>query len=128
MAMTDQDHNTPKAGPLVLVTVTVMLQLATAWILGRAASHHVQLMAGLVAIALAIGFNILRFAIWGYAHRHFPLSHTYPLTALFFPCVLLLSYANGDAVHLEQLIGTLLITIGALVMAPPRRDRCDSHD
>lgn len=116
-----------KTGPFSLVSATVLLQLAAAWVLGRAASHQTTLLLGILAVGLAIGLNLMRFAIWGYAHRHFPLSHTYPLTALFFPCVLALSYFNGDAVTSEQVIGTLLITFGALAMASPGATRRDGH-
>lgn len=116
-----------RVGPLPLVSATVLLQLGAAWVLGRAAGHRTALLLGIGAIGFAIGLNLLRFAIWGYVHRHFPLSHTYPLTALFFPCVLTLSYLNGDAVTGEQILGTLFITFGALAMAPPGPARRNRH-
>lgn len=107
-----------RPGPLLLVLTTIVLQLAVAWLLGSVASSapHYTLKLAAVAVAGAIGLNLLRFVVWGYAHRLYPLSQTYPLTALFFPCVLLLSYFHGDPVSIRQIIGTLLITTGALTL------------
>jgi hypothetical protein len=101
--------------PLPLVSTTVVLQLASAWVLGSVAAMLPRpgWVIGVIAILAAIGLNLLRFVIWGYAHRRFPISHTYPLTALFFPCVLVLSYFRGDLISMHQIAGTLLITIGA---------------
>jgi drug/metabolite transporter (DMT)-like permease len=103
---------------LSLVCVTIVLQLATAWLLGSVAATFPRsglILAG-VAVLAAIGLNLCRFVVWGYTHRRYPLSHTYPLTALFFPCILALSWLHGDALGPRRLIGTLLITLGALAL------------
>lgn len=105
--------------PLALVSATVVLQLAAAWLLSAfaAVKPAPALLAAGMAVFAAIVLNVLRFLIWGYAHKRFPLSETYPLTALFFPCILLLSYLRGNPVVIFQLTGTVLITVGAFVMA-----------
>ena len=110
-------------GPLPLVCTTVLLQLVAAWLLGSVAATFPRsglILAG-VAVAAAIGLNLCRFVVWGYTHRRYPLSHTYPLTALFFPCVLTLSWFHGDAIGPWRLVGTLLITIGALALGTGAR-------
>ena len=114
----------PLASPLVLVLCAVALQLASAWILGRGAhaEHANALLASTVVIA-AIGLNMLRFLVWRHAHQHYPLSHTYPLTALFFPCILVMAYFEGEAISLHQAIGTVLITSGALTLASSKGSR-----
>lgn len=118
-----------KPGPLALVMATVILQLAAAWILGNVASTSPRpgLMIAATAVSAALVLSFFRFVIWGYAHRRYPISSTYPLTALFFPGILVLSYARGDAIGLTEIIGTLLITVGAFTLAPPKQDRDHDH-
>ena len=107
------------AGPVALVMATIVLQLAAAWVLaGVAASRRGALLLAMGAVAASIALNLLRFFLWRIIHQRYPLSHSYPLTALFFPCILALSYLRGDSVSLPQVAGTLLITAGALALAP----------
>ncbi|WP_036136046.1 hypothetical protein [Luteimonas mephitis] len=104
--------------PLGLVLLTVAIQLVAAWILDVAAKRELRwdlLAAG--AVAAAVVLNGLRFLVWGFAHRRFPLSLTYPFTALFFPLVLMLSYWRGEAIAWAQIGGTMLITLGVALMA-----------
>lgn len=121
--MVAMKHCMPPPAPLLLVTATVLLQLGAAWILDTAASPACadELLIAFAAIALALVIHAGRFVIWGYTHRHYPLSHTYPLSALFFPCVLLLSWWQGDAVSGAQLAGTALITAGVYLISSSRR-------
>lgn len=113
--------------PYLLVSSTVLLQLAAAWVLDTAAGHPSARgwAIAAVAIAVALVLNVGRFVIWGYTHRHFPLSFTYPLTALFFPCILLLSYFQGTRIGGMEILGTALITIGAVVMGVRDRTAVD---
>lgn len=107
----------PPATPLLLVLATVLLQLVAAWLLDIAAAQPGAALLAVSMIAVVMLLHAGRFVIWGYTHRHFPLSHSYPLTALFFPLVLLLSWWRGDAVGGWQLAGTALITLGVVVMS-----------
>jgi multidrug transporter EmrE-like cation transporter len=65
-----------------------------------------------------IGFSVVfllngvRLVIWMLANRKFPLSTIYPLTSLFFPIMLGISYAYGEPVGPLKIIGTLLIASG----------------
>lgn len=122
-----QPTYTPR--PLLLVSATIILQLGTAWILATvaAASPHPSLVLTITAVVGAIGLNLFRFVIWGYAHRRYPLSHTYPLTALFFPGVLALSYIHGDTISALQIGGTLLITLGALLLGSSSKKEGLAH-
>lgn len=71
---------------------------------------------GVVVIGVGFGtvlvFNVLRLVVWMAANRRFPLSTTYPLTSVFFPVMLVVSLAYGDAVNLPKVLGTVLITCG----------------
>lgn len=103
---------------VALVLSTVLIQLAVAIILKELADargSHGQL-GVFIVLGLAIGLNGIRFIIWGYTHRHFPLSHSYPLTALFFPCILVLSAWYGDVIELHQLGAVALIMAGIALM------------
>jgi len=104
--------------PIALVLATVLIQLAAALVLDTAAGIKLgtEWIIAAAAVAFAIGLNVVRFVIWGYTHRHFPLSQTYPFTALFFPCILVLSWLKGDAIQFPEIAGTALITLGAVVM------------
>lgn len=127
--MTPNQHSAPRLPAWLLVLGTVLLQLLAAWILDLVAKsvHQKVLWVAAVTIALAIAINLGRFLIWRHAHRHFPLSQTYPLTALFFPCVLLLSWWHGQHITSLQMLGTALITFGVMLMAAPRKTGAD-HD
>lgn len=104
--------------PLGLMLATVVLQLAVALVLDLAANREVRLdLFTVVAILGAVALHGIRFVIWGYAHRRYPLSLTYPLTALFFPLVLVLAYWRGEAVGMAQVGGTILITAGVALTA-----------
>jgi drug/metabolite transporter (DMT)-like permease len=101
-----------------LVLSTVVLQLAAAWILDIAAESATAIgIAAVGAILAAVALNGLRFLVWGYTHRHFPLSLTYPLTALFFPLVLLLSWLRGEGISFAEVLGTILIAGGVALVA-----------
>jgi drug/metabolite transporter (DMT)-like permease len=65
-----------------------------------------------VCIAAAFGVQGLRFLLWGYAHRRWPLSMTYPMTAVFFPLLIALAALYGEQVSPHQWLGGLCITAG----------------
>ena len=111
--------NTWRPAPMAIVLATVVIQLLAAAALGYAAQHGKHLWSALVlfAIGAALILNAIRFVAWGYLHHRFPLSHVYPLTSLFFPCVLALAALRGDSVTGLQIVGTLLITAGSFSMA-----------
>jgi multidrug transporter EmrE-like cation transporter len=101
--------------PLLVVTVAVVLQIAGAIVLkslaDRAPVAPALLLAGIGVVAF---LNGLRFLAWGFAHRRYPLSTTYPLAAVFFPLMLAVAYLYGDPVRLPQWLGTGLITAGVV--------------
>ncbi|HSC47644.1 MAG TPA: hypothetical protein VLG68_06130 [Gammaproteobacteria bacterium] len=102
---------------LAVVSVTVLLQLLGAAFLKQAAlaAHGLPLVPA-VFIAAAFGVQGVRFLLWGYAHRRWPLSVTYPMTAVFFPMLIGLAAWYGERVTLEQWAGGLLITTGVAWM------------
>jgi drug/metabolite transporter (DMT)-like permease len=103
---------------VALVLSTVLIQIVVAVLLKELADRHgggSWLWLGVVLCA-AMGLNVLRFAVWGYTHKHYPLSRSYPLTALFFPCILAISAWYGDPVGWHELLGVLAIVAGIALM------------
>lgn len=100
-----------------IVSLTVVIQLVSALILSAAAENYGGHRGiAIAAIGAAIALNVLRFLLWGVAHKRFPLSRTYPLTALFFPLLLLLSFLQGDSIGVVEIAGTMLITGGVVMV------------
>ena len=98
---------------LAVVTVTVLLQLLGAALLKQATlSVHLGLLLPALFIAAAFGVQGMRFVLWGYAHKRWPLSVTYPMTAVFFPMLIALAASYGERVTASQWLGGLLITGG----------------
>ena len=65
-----------------------------------------------IGFSFVFALNGARLVIWLLANRRFPLSTTYPLTSLFFPIMLSISYAYGEPVNVVKILGTLLIASG----------------
>lgn len=102
---------------VALVLSTVVLQLVVAVLLKELADAASRpLLAMLLVLGLAVGLNGLRFLVWGYTHKHYPLSRSYPLVALFFPCILLLSLWYGEPVGWMQVAGVGAIMAGIALL------------
>jgi drug/metabolite transporter (DMT)-like permease len=99
----------------LIVSLTVAVNLFAAWILDEAAGMGTTFgLISLAIIGLVIGLNIGRFALWGWIHKRINLAKSYPLTAMFFPLVALLSYFRGEVINPVQWLGIALITIGVV--------------
>ena len=101
---------------VALVLSTVVIQLVVAALLKELAMRHATPTWVVVVLGAAVALNALRFLVWGYTHRHFPLSRSYPLTALFFPCILLVSAWYGEAIGVAQVAGVGVIMAGLGLM------------
>lgn len=102
---------------VALVLLTVVIQIVVAVLLKELADAHTRTAAWmLLGLGAAVGLNGIRFLVWGYTHRHFPLSHSYPLTALFFPCILAVSALYGEHIAIHQLLAVAIIMAGLAAM------------
>lgn len=63
---------------------------------------------------VVLGFNGVRFVVWGIIHRRYPIGVAYASTALLFPAIVTLSYLYGEPVTLKHLIGVALVMIGVV--------------
>ena len=112
--MTDRTPGLPTLVALVLATVVI--QLVVAALLKELTLRDATPVAVAGALVVAVLLNGVRFLAWGYTHRHYPLSRSYPLTALFFPCILLLSIHYGETIGWSQVAGVALILAGLWLM------------
>jgi drug/metabolite transporter (DMT)-like permease len=99
-----------------LVLSTVLINLVTSLLLDHASvSERLNLFViGIIGSVLAI--NGLKFLIWGYLHKHYDASKSYPLISLFFPLILLTSILKGEgSLTLAKGGGVLLILLGVLI-------------
>lgn len=102
---------------VALVLSTVVMQLVVAVLLKELADAASRPpLAVLLVLGLAVGLNGLRFLVWGYTHKHYPLSRSYPLVALFFPCILLLSLWYDEPVGWMQVAGVAAIMAGIALL------------
>lgn len=108
---------------LGVVTLTVLLQLVAAALLKQAAvDSRLGYLLPAVLIGLALGVHAVRFVLWGYAHRRWPLSMTYPMTAVFFPMIIVMALAYGEPIHATQAVGALLVAAGVAWLTFKRYD------
>lgn len=105
--------------PVAFMVGAVALQIGAAALLKTLADSRsrLTLLALLGGIAAVMALNAARFAVWGLAHRRFPLSTVYPLSALFFPALLLLAFAFGDPIRAREVAGAAFVTAGSAWLA-----------
>ncbi len=116
-------------GSFVTVIVIVVLNLAAAILLKILASQgDLSVDVLVVGILVAAGLNGLRFLVWGFAHSRYLLSTTYPLSSMFFPAILAVSWFFGEEVGLKELVGTVLIVCGVLWLTLSGQGKGDEHN
>jgi multidrug transporter EmrE-like cation transporter len=97
---------------ILLVSGIVGVNVASGLLLKTLADHASGWLITGIGFSIVFLLNGARLVIWLLANRRFPLSTTYPLTSLFFPIMLGISYAYGEPVNLLKIVGTLLIAGG----------------
>jgi drug/metabolite transporter (DMT)-like permease len=103
---------------IMLVLGSVFLGLISAWCLKEVAQQQVVSLPILILIlGIVITLNLGRFMIWGYIHKRYPLSFSYPINSLFFPAILIMGYYYGESINIPQILGCILITSGVVVLA-----------
>jgi drug/metabolite transporter (DMT)-like permease len=111
---------------LGLVSLSVGLQLFNALLVKLAAatpSPPLPVMGGLLLAVLGLGF--VRFFIWSGIYKRYPISLAYPLSAIFFPAVVLLAWLMGEAVGAMQLLGAALVMAGVVLVVSSQSHRAD---
>lgn len=108
---------------ILLVFVAVGLNLGSAILLKETADlGQASMLVIATLILLVVLINLLRVILWAAIHKRFRLSDSYPLTSLFFPMILLISAMYGEEIGLAKIVGTVLITLGVLVLMSGKVD------
>jgi len=118
------DRSTRRGGvaSVAAVASVVLLNLFAAWLLNFGAglsTANPMLPAAIIGAVVVV--SLARVAVWSIIHRRFALSRSYPLTALFFPLVALLSWWQGDRLPPMAIVGVAIITLGVIwhaIMVP----------
>lgn len=98
-----------------VVLFVVFLNLLNALILKHAAAAgHSSLVLVGAFIAVVLLINLGRVVLWGWIHRRYSLARSYPLTAIFFPLIAMLSWWEGEPVTAQAVVGVVIITLGVL--------------
>lgn len=114
-------HHGERNGPLVaLILLSTALQLGSAALVKYAVSPDIPELSFLaMAIVVVLAINLGRLAIWNWIHKHYPISFAYPMSALFFPGVLVVAWSMGESIGWTQAAGALAVMLGvALILAP----------
>lgn len=119
-----RDGRAPRGPLLLMVGASVALQLTCATLLKSAAvfaGTRLLTIAAVLAVVGALSFG--RFLIWNRIHRAYPVSIAYPLSAVFFPGVVLIAWLSGESVGWAQVAGALLVMAGVVrILSDPNVD------
>lgn len=110
----------PRALLVGLTLVNVCMQLGSAFLLKITPEPErgALLLVGLI-LCVVLALNVARFVVWGAIHKRYPLSKAYPLSAIFFPCVVVLAWLTGEEVGFPQMLGAGLVMAGVVWMIAP---------
>jgi drug/metabolite transporter (DMT)-like permease len=117
-----------KTGLLLgLVGLNIALQLINASLIKYASQlPATRLVLVVVVLGLVATLSMSRFVVWGALHKHFPVSLTYPSTALFFPCLVGIAAAYGERVSTPQWLGACLVASGVMLLLGSRSSAVES--
>lgn len=108
---------------IIFVFGAVGLNLSVAIAMKLLASQNsIQLEIFLLGIGFVIILNGSRLIVWMFANKFFPLSTMYPLTSIFYPLMLGVSYFFGEKITSPQFFGTILITLGVFWLSWTLKD------
>jgi len=103
---------------IAIVFAVVGLNIFNAVALKLIASQtHLDWRILLFGIGFVIMLNGLRMLVWWFANKRFPLSTIYPLTNIFYPLMLIVSFYLKERITVFQIAGTAFITAGVLWLA-----------
>lgn len=104
--------------PLIAVLGTVILGVLSALSL-----DYLSDLSKPSSMILAIGYVIVlainagRLLVWNHIHKLYPLSMSYPLTAIFFPIILFIAHLQGEKTTFIQWLGVTIIMVGVCILS-----------
>jgi len=109
-----------------MVFASVGLQLVNATLVKFASATPAPpllVIGSLLVVVLVLSF--VRFFIWNGIYKRYPISLAYPLSAIFFPAVVVIAWAMGETIGILQLAGAALVMIGVVRVITPESSRTD---
>lgn len=103
---------------ILSVLFTVFLTLLTSIILKQSSGEYELFsLLGISIIILVFLINLVKFVTWGWLNKHYDLSKTYPLTAIFFPLIFIYAVIIGDtSLTIQKISGLIIILAGLYLM------------
>lgn len=100
-----------------LIALNVCMQLASALLLKLAPvlTWDNVIHVGLILAAVLL-LNVVLFVSWGILHKRFPISVTYPASAVFLPALLAMAWWLGEDINAQQLIGAAAVMTGVMLL------------
>lgn len=100
-----------------LIALNVCMQLGSALLLKLAPMVTIDnvITVGLILAAVLL-LNVVLFVSWGVLHRRFPISVTYPASAVFLPALLAMAWWLGEDINQQQLIGAAAVLAGVILL------------
>ncbi len=101
----------------LLVILTVVLQVLASLILDLTAKGaNTYSLVSLAVIFGVFALHGIRFIFWGYIHKKYDLSQSYPLVSVFFPIIFIIALVKGDTeLSVLKVLGVLFIIIGIVI-------------
>lgn len=122
MAKRDKVNPTPANQTNLLkyffVASTVVINISAALLLDLGAElQNPLLVVTLAIIGTVVLLNVLRFFLWSVIHKRYDISKSYPLIAIAFPIMLVISVYQGEtSFSVQNILGSGLIIFGILLM------------
>lgn len=109
---------------IFLVSLTTIITVITALLLDYGAKNYSFFhIASISTVMVAIIINFIKFKLWGYIHKQYHLSDSYPAVAIFFPIIYLISIVKGDAVfEFSKMMGIVFILLGIFYMNQSKKE------
>ena len=104
---------------LISIFIIVSISISTALILDYIQNlnlyfFNIYVILGFVFV---LGLNILKFIVWNFLHKKYDLSSAYPMTAIYFPMIYIISvYKKEITIDLLSLFAIAFIFIGVYLI------------
>lgn len=101
----------------LLVFSTVILTIVSSLLLDYSAEKNEKLNNIVIGILLLVFLiNMIKFGIWGWIHKNYDVSKSYPITSIFFPLIFIIAYLKEETgFSLCKILGLLLIILGLII-------------
>ena len=101
------------------IFIIVSISISTALILDYIQNLNIDFFSFhvIVGITFVLGLNVFKFIVWNFLHKRYDLSSTYPMTAIYFPLIYIISVFKAEVtVDILSIIGILFVFFGVYMI------------